>query len=401
MLFRWLFGPLVSKLVMPSQNLPKGARPFSDLNRHIKNNHPGVFFNEGSLPTTDQRATINFSEFSRAPLRAPENQKIIINAVGNGDIYENHLYEYLKLTENFPQHRIVAFNFRGTLQSKGQAYSEDDWLNDVISIVKHYQNQGVALENILLHGHSMGGALVTMAAAKIYQDSLVQAKIAGKDLQTVSSVKVLNNRSFINATEFILRTMLQNRGAALLAGIIYGSLLGFALGISLFTTALLTATLLLSVSFVSNKVSFSLMRPLVKGLLWLTFGTLEAGQAYLSLPQNAVDHIVAKNDSMIKDEAGIHHLLRKNNAVNKERLRAIIAQNNDAQTKRSALSDLLNIKDAKVALCDSPNDGLRAHNESLQYLFTYHKARGHSGNRQINGQEVLQQKMSRLLKLNT
>lgn len=402
MLFRWLFGSMVSKMMMPSQALPKDARPIGDPHHYMKSNYPKIHFNEGQLTSLDKMASINYAEFSQKPLNHFKDQKVIIHATGNNDFYENHFNEYISLAEHYPNHRIVAFNFRGTKKSAGTAWSEDNWVNDVQSLVKHYQNQGIDLENILLHGHSMGGALVTMAAAKIRKEEKRLSDEAGKELRMVKSVKVLNNRSFVNATEFILRVILQNKGAALLAGLIYGSLLGLAFGlllhVSVFTCAIMCATLLLSISFVTNKVSFGLMRPLVQGILWLTFGTLDAGSAYQSLRKSAVDYITAKNDIAIKKEVGIHDLLRPSNHLRKAELRAIVTQNNDARDKREALSELLNIKDSKVVYADNPLNGFAAHHCPLSQLYTRHKARGHSGNPQISGQEVMYQKIDRLLK---
>jgi len=387
---------------MPSQALSKDARPIANPHNYMKSNHPNIHFNEGQITSLDQMASINYSEFSKKPLNDYKNQKVIIHATGNNDYYENHFNEYISLADHYPNHRIVGFNFRGTKRSTGTAWSQDNWINDVESLVKHYQNQGVDLENILLHGHSLGGALVTMAAAKIYKEEKRLSDEAGKELRIVKSVKVLNNRSFVNATEFILRVMLQNKGAALLAGLIYGSILGLAFGlllhVSVFTCAIMCATLLLSISFVTNKVSFGLMRPLVQGLLWLTFGTLDAGSAYQSLRKSAVDYITAKNDIAIKKEVGIHDLLRDSNKLKKAELRAIITQNNNAKNKREALNELLNIKDSKVVYADNPIDGFAAHNSPLSQLYTRHKARGHSGNPQISGHEVMLEKIDRLLK---
>lgn len=396
MLFRWLLGYPVSLLIMPSQSLlAKDDPDLAKLRESQEIN--GVPFSNHSIDST-KKARINFCEAAKHPSSLVKNQKIIIHAVGNADCYENHMHEYALLAQEFPHARIVGFNFRGTMNSTGRAWSENDWIEDVKSIVKHYQDQGVPLENILLNGQSLGAAIVTLAAAKIYQEAKDKA-IANKiDPKTVKSLKLLNTRSFSSVTEFVLFTILGNMGSALFAGLIYGSIIGLLFGASLPTCALLTATSLMTVSFITNKISFGLMRPLINSLFWLAFGTIDAYSAFKSLPEDCVDHIVAKNDMVIKKEVGLHYALVPFNKIKKAESRKIILENHDAKKKAQALNELLNLKDSKVALSNKPFDGFRAHNESLICFNTYHKARGHSGNLQITGEEVMVRKINRLFK---
>lgn len=334
-----------------------------------------------------------------------KNKKVIIHAVGNGDCYENHKLEFAALAKRDPNYHVAGFNFRGTLKSTGFAKSEDDWIDDAVAVVEHYHAQGVPYENILLNGQSLGAALVTMAAAKIYRKNQEQAKQKGLDPKTAESVKLINVRSFATLTDEIIHSILGRVGSALVAGILYGSLIGLSLGISLITPAILTCALLLCVNLVSFKITETLVRPIIKSILYLNFGTMDVISAYKSLPENCVEHIVAKNDGVIKAPAGIHDALRETNRAKKVEYRKILLENNDAPTKAQALSNLLNIKDAKIK-CDSKhreiniNDGVLAHNQSLRLMHTYHKARGHSGNEQITGDEVLAHKVQRLFNKN-
>lgn len=396
MLFRWLVGYPVSLFIMPSQvSLAKDDPDLLKARERKIINH--VPFTIKSVVSTHQ-STISFCEAAHHPHMMVKDQKIIIHAVGNGDCFENHMNEYAALALDRPKDRIVGFNFRGTMASTGRAWSEDHWIDDVKSIIKHYQDQGVPLENILLHGHSLGGAIVTVAAARLYEEAKKKALKDGTDPKAVKSVKLLNNRSFTSLTDFIVKSVLKSAGSALLAGIIYGSLIGLIIGASLITSSVLAATLLISLNFITPKISFSLIQPIIKGLMWLMFGTLDALKAYQSLPQDCVDHIVAKNDNVIKEEVGMHQGLQPDNKIKKDRCRKIILENHDAKKKAEALRELLNIKDSKITLSEEPFDGIRAHNESLFFMHTYHKARGHSANPQISGQEVLMQKLNRLMK---
>lgn len=401
MLFRWLFGYSTSLLIMPSQLMLAKDDPQFLKARESKAIN-GIPFTNHSISST-HKASINFCEATKNPAVPVKDQKIIIHAVGNGDCYENHMNEYACLAQQFPNYRIIGFNFRGTMTSTGRAWSENDWIDDVKSVVKHYQAQGVSLDNILLSGHSLGGALVTMAAASLYQEAKEQAAHDKSDPKNVKSVKLLNNRSFANATEYVLITILGKFGSAILAGLIYGSAIGLLMSASLLTMAVLATTFLLSLNFITPRLAFGLMRPLVKGALWLSFGTLDAFSAYQSLPENCVDHIVAKNDTVINKLVGLHYALTPTHKEKKAECRKIILENHDAKKKSAALSELLNLKDSKLIFASDPSgsskaNGFEAHNESLFFFRTNHKARGHSGHKQINGEEVLVRKIKRLMK---
>jgi effector protein SdbA len=333
-----------------------------------------------------------------------KNQKIIIHAVGNGDCYEHHMDEYIAVAKKFPNYRIIGFNFRGTLRSIGRNSSEDNFISDPIAIVRYLKVRGIQPQNILFNGHSLGGALLTLAAAKMYQDDLNQAHKAGKDLKKVKSVKLINNRSFANLTDEILATFIPQKGSALIAGMIYGTLLCLLLGsiLSMLSAIAATSIALVGASFISEKISQTLLRPWLKGLLWLTFGTLDAASAYKSLPEDCVDHIVAKRDGVIKEHAGIHHALRPINKAKKAALREIITQSKDSKTKAAAMHELRHLKDSKVTAIDTGTDGNTIHNASLDMLFTYHKLRHHKDNdhlpTQISAEKVMEQKITRLFK---
>lgn len=61
----------------------------------------------------------------------------------------------------------VTFDYRGIKNSVGQITSENDVVEDTMSVVFYLLSEGFSLENIFLHGHSLGGTCV-IAADKIY-----------------------------------------------------------------------------------------------------------------------------------------------------------------------------------------------------------------------------------------
>lgn len=394
MLLRWLLGYPVSLLIMPSQAMfgrPDAAQRFAPSNTNIRVTRNTV--------ASSANSNIEYTEMSqRAALSLPKhNQKVIIHAVGNGDCYENHEAEYAHMAEKFPNSRVVGFNCRGVGSSTGRPRSENDWIDDTLAVVKHYQDLGVKPENILLNGHSLGGAILTLAAAKHYQLALAEAKRSGQDLKKVKSLKLINNRSFANLTDEVVVSFAPN---SLLIALIYGPLLAFAFGLPFIGTMVLTGLFAFGSTFISESITQFLVKPIIKPLLLLTFGNMDAAAAFKSLPKDCVDHIVAKNDGVIKDKAGLHHALRSENKQKKAELRGILQGNGNSVKKQQALDELLNIKDSKVVVRDESNDGMAAHNNPLEYLQTYHKARQRPNAMhlpaQLNGVEVMDRKINRL-----
>lgn len=401
MLLRWLIGYPLSLAIMPSQFTPE-YNPIYDIDyaelrktRH----HNGISITNRKVGSTN-KANIDFSELTVVTSKKPtpiKEQKIIIHAQGNGDFYENHMDEYANLARKYPDYRIIGFNFRGTMASKGRAWSENDWVEDATSVVNYYRKKGISTENILLSGHSMGGALLTLAAARIYQRDLALAEKNKVNKSKIESVRLINNRSFANLTDEFIISILGSKGSAVIAGLFYGSLFSISLGAIAIT---ITIGALLTLSLFTDKLSYLLLKPWVKGALWLGFGTMEVADAYKSLPQHSVDHIVAKHDSMIKDKAGLHNALRPQTRVTKSKLREDL---NNPCLKKAALEKLISIKDSKIRYNDDPKEGFLAHMAPLFCLTTYHKLRNQKTTdkkpRQISGEEVLTTKIDRLFNI--
>lgn len=401
MLLRWLTGYFVSLAVMPSQFLGEydtgSTTDWSDVQQR-----EGVTITNHQVDSTNA-AKIDFSEIHQnKKFPKAKDQKVIIHAVGNGDFYENHMRDYVRLAKKYPSYKMVGFNFRGTVASKGRAWSENDWIDDCIAVIEHYRKQGIATENILLNGHSMGGAITTMAAAKLYLQDVAKAKKANRTVKDVKSVKLINNRSFSNLADEIIVSLLGKSASAAITGILYGSLIGLIAGFSMLASIAVVTAALFATLYTTPMVVQNLLYPWMNGLLWLTFGTMDAASAYKSLPEGAVDHIVAKHDAVIQNKAGLHHALKSRNTARKKQLRDIIQQEKNPAKVKAAEAELLNLKDSKVRYSDNPAHGFEAHNADLNMLSTYHKLRARSAEdklpQQLSAEDVMDNKIQRLFK---
>lgn len=389
------FGPQIAKMVMPSQTLP------DDFNRANGLLNREVYLAFSNIPSTGG-ATINFCELATiANLNKDiKNQKIIINAMGNFEIYEYSMKnEFVKQAMSYPNCRIVGFNFRNVQASKGIPQSEDDWIDDVIAVVDHYRKRGVQLENILLNGHSLGAAIVTMAAAKIYR----QEKNNAKDPKDAKSVKLLNGRSFSSLTDEVIALILQGAGSGILGGVIYGTL-GIAAASALaiaspIVTGLSIGATLIASGFTYDKLPKALIRPWVQAALSFGFGTMDALSAYKELPDDAKDYIMVKEDGVIIAPARLHDGLKPERAKRKQAIRTYLEDHVINERSKQLTAELLNMKDSKLSYPAKAVEDDEAHNAPLEQLFTTHKAR--KKHEQISGEDVTNNKIRRLLGFNS
>lgn len=371
MFFRSFFGAFVSRLILTAQNDHAPISPAIQNNQNVALQYLNVNSTHG--------ARINFCELRHTTQQLPlQKRKIIIHAEGNFQRYESFMNGYVNEARRHPECTIVAFNYRNVGESRGIATSQNDWIEDAVSVVNYYRVQGVPTENILLNGYSLSGAILTLAAAKIYAQDKAQNNQA-------KSLKLINNRSFSDLSEMVMRFFLPGRRKAILNTFIY--LACTALYFSWPMTAFLTTAVLLS-STVSESIACQLLKPWIKLILWLNFGTLNAIKAYNSLPASAKDYIVAKNDQNIQERPSLHLALKPQRTIAQRQLRESMVGKTGEQIQKLA-AELTNIKDCKLV----GDPGINEHLVNLSFLRTAHQNRTVT----ITGEQVMDNKIRRLL----
>lgn len=105
----------------------------------------------------------------------PQSQKWVICLMAKDQLYE-HSLPTLKNMSNDLGCNLLAFNYRGVGDSQDAErgsfdpyFMEEDLVADGEAAVRFLLDQGIPVENILLHGHSQGGAVAAQVAA-LHQD---------------------------------------------------------------------------------------------------------------------------------------------------------------------------------------------------------------------------------------
>lgn len=397
-------GPLISKVIMISQNQPLMNK--SILNaaklKVKKNKHMTMMI--GNIESTGG-AKLNFCEIYSKPAHSVENEKVIIYAEGREFAYETNLDKYIQQAKKNPETRIVGFNFRNVQLSKGVAYTQEDWIDDVLAIVNYYTKKGIFLRNIVLNGHSLGGAICTLAAARIYEQN---TKKGIKEQER--HINLFNNRSFSTLTQQILWTMLGGIGSGIISALLIALPCAFFWGS---IPALYLGGAISSLGLLYPKAPMLLLQPLLDGILSITFGRLDALSAFNKLPTHAKGYIMAKDDAVISPKSSLHYGLKPVNHQRKQMIRHDIKEaqcqlknckTHNARKKfmnklEKLKEELIDIKDAKVCLNNKGTLSNDAHFEPLSKLMTYHRCRSQNNTaslpKQISAEEIMERRYKR------
>lgn len=102
--------------------------------------------------------TIDKVKLDTVQFNHPTSQKWIVYLNPNNGCYENNL-PYLASLFAATGQNIYTGNYRGTGRSEGDIVTLRDLLLDGDAFIQDLLSRGVALEDITLHGHSMGGGV--------------------------------------------------------------------------------------------------------------------------------------------------------------------------------------------------------------------------------------------------
>lgn len=129
----------------------------------------------------------------------------------NGAAYEE-LIEFLERYAARLHVSLLAFNYRGVARSQGMPQVAEDLVTDGLAAMDYLLKQGVESKNILLHGHSMGGAVASKVRA-LYPDG-----------------PIISDRSFRSLNHVVLALVVHEPALGALVGGLVGGLLGGVVG---------------------------------------------------------------------------------------------------------------------------------------------------------------------------
>jgi len=397
---------------MPSQFLPISSKDLyrKDLVMKAKGLNLDIQINEYLKSKHD--AAIHYCEIANPQLKldvSPEsikNRKVIVYVAGNSGTFEENSDEILRsftFTNNKPQHPlysnahntiVVAFNFRNVQLSKGTVSSAQSWVDDFVAVIEHYLDQGIQLNNILIHGYSLGGAIATVGAAQIYEREC--SKEQYKDaLDSVPCMKLINNRSLSSITDELLHGLFPRWLSVGFSALALGGLSSFFLPSSL---AMCCGFSALITGIMDYNLVSRFTYPLAQSAIYLSLGELNATEAYKKLPRKAKDHIVTIDDGVIRHGASLHYSNKELNSFRKKLIKAEMQRLDLPENERLELeSELLNMKDSKLYHRNLEGEltFFQSHVCGLEHLHTYHKLRPDAEH--LSGEVVYYNKIDRLL----
>eukprot|EP00808_Paulinella_micropora_P001385 g14450.t1 len=150
--FVWLFLPalLVGRL--------QRARHDS-VRRVFREHYDASVYSEVTIPTHDEQAMLSGACWTLYTHNIPpQEQRWIVWMNANGMLFEDFL-PFTKLYSRAVGANVLVFNYRGVGLSTGFPRTEEDLFADGRSVVQYLLKKGVRSQHILLHGHSLGGAV--------------------------------------------------------------------------------------------------------------------------------------------------------------------------------------------------------------------------------------------------
>lgn len=85
----------------------------------------------------------------------------LIHCNGKRRTYHNYISEFVDIIVKNPNWKVVLFNYRGIWPSTGNILNTHQFIEDSYQVIEKYIDT-----NLVITGHSMGGAIATYAAAK-------------------------------------------------------------------------------------------------------------------------------------------------------------------------------------------------------------------------------------------
>lgn len=306
LIFKKFFGHLISKSIVQAQKFKKiikSIKPIASTDSTEIAEIAEIVEKNIKIKSTG-KAIIDAVEVCHRELDCKSTeQKVIIYAYGRKDYYERHLADYYQEALELKTCRVVGFNFRNVQASTGKPLCEQDWIDDAIAVVDYYHKTlNIPLENILISGHSMGAALVTVAAAQVFQR------------EKSKSIKIINNRSFSSLPAIVINLTFGGFGSGVFIGIISAATIAIVGSFILGPVALVLAFGVLECSLLGGLIfpslTKALCRPITEIILYLTFGRIDALAAFHSLPKDSKDYIYAKDDEIIIGTASLAYALK-------------------------------------------------------------------------------------------
>ena len=127
------------------------------------------------------------------PLAVPaERQKWVVYFLPNAALWEHMLPVLLEISKK-TQANVLCYNYRGAGFSSGVVLSPQDLICDGVDTVNSLLAQGVRMEDITLHGFSLGGGVATQVAKRFADQN--------------RAVNLVNERSFASIPEFLQSTL--------------------------------------------------------------------------------------------------------------------------------------------------------------------------------------------------
>ncbi len=230
---------LIGKVIKIAQEAKQKNQPIHPENIHIKgleyvepklraqtlktiNDTLSAYFDDPDYKIENNRKKINFFSLETSDNAVLDSAEIYGKGESAKPISErtftifcmprsNHYMLWLKKLQSyahFNQTTYIGFNYRGVERSQGIVWSQQDMIQDTLEQARRLILMGAKPENITFEGECIGGAIATLAAARMHEEGHPVRLFNCRSFRFVASLiagKVIppSNASFFNPINYL------------------------------------------------------------------------------------------------------------------------------------------------------------------------------------------------------
>ncbi len=289
-----------------------------------------------TLETSDQ-VTLESVEVSTAEeqMKPMSERKFIIACMARSQNYIFWLKDFYTSAKNIGC-SVVGFNYRGIDYSKGFIESQDDMINDALAQAQRLLELGVRPENIAFEGMSLGGAVATIAAARMHDQGF--------------KVSLYNERSYRSLIRLMIGYIMPKSDSSLWNPITW-------------------------FKYIAVGLTYLFLAPII----WLEGWHLDAASAWDRIPMEYKDYSVARNHTNPEqhdDDDLVHDSFSSIASLMAEHLEEVKKKQNNGESLSTAeqllLADKPESHEFTLDRSNTTNTIQSSHSAPRRFLFDTH-----------------------------
>jgi len=153
---------------------------------------------QGKMANVQLVCELDAVEILHPQVSSGDRVKYLVHMNANGVVYEDRLLRAHNLQKALSARgwlcNMLVFNFRGVGHSTGRTLGAQSLVDDARAAIEYLLNKGVLEQDILVHGHSIGGAAAVVACAQLKRSGKTHTPFVFADRTFDSLLEVVRDK---------------------------------------------------------------------------------------------------------------------------------------------------------------------------------------------------------------